>query len=238
VLFGGVFRGTIEPPSRDLSLEQFKEQVISPYMAKHGHLSPGLGSRYMSAMGRAIAHSSPLPHKITGVPAYVKVTSPLRRFSDMIAHWQIEGAIRYEARTGKKLNSAALTANTPRPILPFSLRQIQESIVTLSPRERIISGTKNNATHYWTVQAINRAFYYGEAPLPDTFSAWIKFASVAGRASGYTTDQSIKVTVKEVPGRTCQMGDQWLVKMHSVDVYHREICVTPMELLYRDADMI
>lgn len=233
-----MFRGTVEPPSRDLSLEQLKEQVVAPYMVKHGHLSPGLGSRYIAAMGRAIAHSSPLPHKISGVPAYVKVTSPLRRFSDMIAHWQIEGAIRYEARTGKKFNSAALTTNAPRAVLPFSLRQIQESIITLSPRERIIGATKNNATHYWTVQAFNRAFYYKEALLPDTFSAWIRFTSVGRGASGYTTNESIRVSVKEVPGITFQSGDQWLVKMHSVDVYHREIWVTPVELLYRDADMI
>jgi exoribonuclease R len=233
-----MFRGTVEPPSRDLTLEQFKEQVVAPHIQKHGCLSPGLASRYIAAMGRSVAHSSPLSHKIIGVPAYVKVTSPLRRFSDMIAHWQIEAAIRYEARTGKKLNSAALTTNTPRSILPFSLRQIQESIITLSPRERIISATKNNATHYWSVQAFNRAFYYREAPLPDTFSVWIRFAQSSGKVVGHTTDQSIKVSVKEVPDMTCRMGDQWLVKMHSVDVYHREIWVVPVELLYRDADMV
>jgi hypothetical protein len=231
-----VYRGTIEMPSEGMSLEQFKEQVVAPHIEKYGRLSPGLGQRLMQAGGRALAHSSPVPHKSLGVPGYVKVTSPLRRFSDMITHWQIEGAIRHESRTGVKLNSAVI-ASAPRPILPFSLRQIQESILTLSPREKIISAQKSNSRHHWAVQAFNRAFNYNEAPLPETFKVWIRRGTglKGGRVTtGYTTDLSVKVGIKD-DDVICNGGDQWLVKMHSVDLYHRTIWVTPIELLYRDA---
>ncbi|KAF2678842.1 RNB-domain-containing protein [Lentithecium fluviatile CBS 122367] len=232
-----MFRGTIEPPSRDLSLEQFKEQILNPHMDKYGSLSPGLQLRYLKALGRAIAHSSPLPHKIIGTPAYVKVTSPLRRFSDMIAHWQIEAAIRYEERTGTMLNSAVL-ASAPRSILPFSLRQMQESIITLSPRERIIGQTNALARHFWIVQAYMRAFYYKEAHLPDTFNVWIRHAGDGIYTTGYTIDQSIKVKIRDLKDSACVAGDQWAVKIHSIDVFSGTINVTPIELLHRDAGEI
>jgi hypothetical protein len=232
-----MFRGTIQPPSQDLSPRQFKEQFVDPYIAKHGSLSPGLESRYMKVMGRAIAHSSPLPHNIMGVPAYAKVTSPLRRFSDMIAHWQIEAAIRYETDTGQRLNSVALI-NAPRPILPFSLRQMQEAIVTLSPREKIIAQAQRDSTHFWAVHAFMRAFYYQEASLPDKFNVWIKLVSVGMQSIGYTTEHAIKVTIMDDPDMPCRVGDQWAVKIQSVDVYRRKILVAPVELLHRDTDLV
>ena len=32
----------------------------------------------------------PLPHAGLGLPAYVQFTSPIRRYGDMLAHWQIK----------------------------------------------------------------------------------------------------------------------------------------------------
>lgn len=31
-----------------------------------------------------------LPHAGLGLPAYVQVTSPIRRYSDLLAHWQLK----------------------------------------------------------------------------------------------------------------------------------------------------
>lgn len=231
-----MFRGTVEPPNT-VSLEEFQKTVVFPYMEKHGSLSPSLGFRYIEALGRAIAHSSPLPHKIIGAQSYLKVTSPLRRFSDMIAHWQIEAALRYEARTGKKLN-AALLANSSRPILPFSQRQMQESIITLSPRERIISQTKRRATNFWVVQAFMRAFCYKEAPLPDTFTVWVRWAKASWNTVAHLSEYPIQVQLLDAPDTTYQMGDQWEVKLHHVDLFSRIIYVAPVRLLQRDTEQL
>ncbi len=32
----------------------------------------------------------PIPHAGLGLPAYVQFTSPIRRYHDMIAHWQVK----------------------------------------------------------------------------------------------------------------------------------------------------
>lgn len=233
-----IFRGTIEPPSSDSqSSEEVKQEVMN-VLHDQKVLPLELSMRYARSLGRAIAHSAPIPHKIIGVPGYVRVTSPLRRFSDMIAHWQIEAAVRYEAQTGKRFNALEVSSN-PRNVLPFSSRQIQESIVTLSPRERIISMTKRNSVRYWIVMALMRALNYKEGKLPDTFKYWIRVVpeSTVSRsqvAVGDLSDYGIQAFMPNHSGT--QVGDEWEVALDSVDVFLRAIYVKPIRLLSRPAE--
>jgi hypothetical protein len=232
-----MYRGTIETPdATGQSLEQLQEQVVFPALQKHGRLSRTLGYRYLKALGRSIAHSSPLPHKMIGTKSYLKVTSPLRRFSDMIAHWQIEAALRYEAQTGNKFDANAMKT-TDRPVLPFMRDQMQESIITLSPREKIISETKAQSRQFWVVLAFMRAFYYKEAILPETFKVWVRNVQPSmSVAPGLLSEYSIKCSVMKIPGQELEVGDEWEAKIYSVDVYHRQIFMAPIRLLQRDDD--
>lgn len=34
--------------------------------------------------------SGPLPHAGLGLPGYVQATSPIRRYTDLLAHWQLK----------------------------------------------------------------------------------------------------------------------------------------------------
>lgn len=44
-----------------------------------------------SRMVRGICTThEPLPHAGLGLPAYCQVTSPIRRYSDLLAHWQLK----------------------------------------------------------------------------------------------------------------------------------------------------
>jgi hypothetical protein len=232
-----MYRGTIAPPSNDaLSSEELKAQYVLPHIEKHDEVPYGTAVRYITSLGRAIAHSAPLSHKIIGVPGYVKVTSPLRRFSDMIAHWQIEAAIRYEARTGKKFD-ANVSSTDIHGILPFTQRQMQESIVTLSPRERIIGGTKRSSSRFWSTLALFRAFYYKEAPLPDTFRFWVRRAPDDARfqlksATGLLPDYGYDAFL--TASRDAQVGDEWEVQIERIDVFARSIYVKPVRLLRRE----
>jgi hypothetical protein len=233
-----MYRGTIETPtSFGQTLEEFREQTLNPYKAKHGALSPTLGFQYMQALGRGITHSSSIPHKIIGYPSYVKVTSPLRRFSDMVAHWQIEAALRYEAQTGRKFDFND-SAATPRPALPFTQQQIQESIITLCPRERIISNVKGYSNAHWTVVAFMRAFYFTEAKLPETFQVLVRDvdSNVTGYAKALLKDFSAKVglswsTVQE----PVELGDVWEAKIVRVEVFNRLLIMEPVRLVHRDS---
>ncbi|KAF2644490.1 RNB-domain-containing protein [Massarina eburnea CBS 473.64] len=230
-----MFRGTVEPPTSGMSLEKFQQNIVFPQLQKQGFLSPGVALRYTMALGRAIAHSAPIPHKTIGTKAYVKVTSPLRRFSDMIAHWQIEAAIRHEARTGEMVNSALLASST-RPILPFSQRQMQESIITLSPREKIIATTNRGSTHFWSLQAFMRAYHYNEAPLPETLTCWIRMVNHERWHTAILSDIGVRVCVNPIPGMEFHVGDQWEVKLQRIDMFMRSLHVSPVRLLQRDDD--
>ncbi len=55
--------------------------------------------------GIATTHDA-LPHAGLGLPAYVQVTSPIRRYSDMLAHWQLK------ARLHSPLPLHSLTLNS------------------------------------------------------------------------------------------------------------------------------
>jgi hypothetical protein len=233
-----MYRGTITPPSNDdMTSDDLRNNFILPYLEKQGNVPYNLGSRYIRSLGRAIAHSAPLPHKIIGVSGYVKVTSPLRRFSDMIAHWQIEAGIRYEARSGKTYNGAEITTG-PRGILPFTQRQMQESIVTLSPRERIITSTKKMATNFWGSLAMLRAFHYKEADLPDVFRFWVQFTptnSLSSGAQGVLPDYGLTARMRHTS--SVQIGDEWEVEIERVDMYQNFIWVRPFRLVRRDEDV-
>jgi hypothetical protein len=236
-----MYRGTISRPtsSGELSSEELKIQHILPRLEKHGDVPYGIANRYISSLGRAIAHSSPLAHKLIGVPGYVKVTSPLRRFSDMIAHWQIEAAIRHEARHGEKFNGSELTGK--RGILPFTHRQIQESIVTLSPREKIISMTKKDSLRFWSLLALFRAFYYKEAPLPEVYRFWVtratrQLGAKIFHAQGVLPDYGY--LAKFTNEIDAQEGDEWEVQLQRIDVFARQIHVKPIRLLRREEDLL
>ncbi|KAF5846541.1 hypothetical protein GGP41_004590 [Bipolaris sorokiniana] len=226
-----MYRGTVEPPSHEnLSAEELRG-VINEHHKKHGDVPELLGIQLVRALGRAITHSSSLPHKIIGVPGYVKVTSPLRRFSDMIAHWQIEAAVRYEARTGKRFNALDSAASSQN-VLPFSLRQIQESIVTLTPRERIISIAKRDATLYWASQAFLRAFKYKEAPLPEIFKFQVRQVREGRDAIGQLPEYGFVATMLQY--EDVEVGDEWEVKLEMVDVFARIVFVKPIRLVHRN----
>jgi hypothetical protein len=238
-----MYRGTIAPPTNDtMSSDELKNQLVLPYFEKHGEVPHGLALRYMRSLGRAIAHSAPLPHKIIGVPGYVKVTSPLRRFSDMIAHWQIEAAIRYEARSGQKLKAGDVST-APRGVLPFTHRQMQESIVTLSPRERIIQTTKRNSARFWILLALMRAFYYKEAQLPEVFTFLVSpsidrspsHLSLPG-AMGDLPYFGVKAKMSGAPD--VQIGDQWEVQLQRIDVYSGTVDVKPVRLVHREDGLL
>jgi hypothetical protein len=225
-----MYRGTIEPPSGDLEPKEL-QQLVQAHYEEHGKVRLDLTARWSKALGMAVAHSSPLPHKIIGVPSYIKVTSPLRRFTDMIAHWQIEAAVRWEARSGRKFDA---TEPSTQKILPFSQRQMQDSIVTLSPRERIITLAKRHSTRYWVAQAILRAFKYKEAPLPESFKFWARRIRPGRYALGDIPEYGLQALMNG----DYEEGDEWEVTLDRVDLFSRYIYVKPVRLLDRVTDTI
>lgn len=231
-----MYRGTIDNPASPLSLKEFREQVLLPELEKTGKLTLLTTQKYMTALGRSISHTSPIPHQILGADAYVQVTSPLRRFSDMIAHWQIEAAIRFEARTGQKFDARALPDGT-RPVLPFSHRQTQESIIALSPREKVIAKASRASLKFWQIQAFLRAFYYQEAPLPDTFTVRVSRLRADRTWTGMIEGYALPVILTELADAHHHVGDLWEAKISHVDAFRNIIHATSIRLISREIEV-
>lgn len=112
--------------------------------------------------------ATPAPHAALGMDQYVKCTSPLRRYSDLQAHWQIEAALKYEAENGK-IVSASDTS-----ILPFSRSDIETTISQSAWRNMTFKQAQNRSNHFWACQLLFRALYFNETTLPDSFQCVIR----------------------------------------------------------------
>ena len=108
----------------------------------HGEYPMLQGMRYLETFGHTGLKTSPFRHRVLGMEEYGKVTSPLRRYGDMILHWQIEAALREEARTGRSLKvldaaeeaGKASLRKLDRKFLPFSTSVLETILVGLQPR--------------------------------------------------------------------------------------------------------
>ncbi len=230
------YRGIIRNPEPASSPEAFKREVLGPKIAKYGHAEQADLRRYMRLVGQAQASDRPLPHLTLGLPAYCKTTSPLRRYVDLYAHWQIEAAIRHEAATG-----TSLVGSTDNSYLPFSRAQVEEFAAGTLHRERTISLAKNSSTRHWICQALFRAFYFKEATLPETFEVrtvdgWVGH----GLCPGWSSLLNVKVKLMQCAAVTSEggwrVGDVWEARLDAVDPYYMAIQMEPVRLLEREGE--
>lgn len=121
---------------------------------------------------KGYSSSSVLPHAGLGVDAYTKTTSPLRRYSDLVAHYQIEAALRFEKQHGKKFNGAEREAANS---LPFSTKQIDNLLADMKAKYPVINLVQKQSRTFWVCQFLFRAFYFGECDnLPETFHCMVR----------------------------------------------------------------
>jgi hypothetical protein len=144
--------------------------------------------------------SSPIPHVTMGVDSYVKSTSPLRRYTDIIAHYQIEAALRFEHENGRQFdalvdspepaepviaeiepesaNSEAESEETTPPIstsiLPFSKSDVDGQLEYHAPVLARLREVENYSTQHWICMFLFRAFYFAECDLPETFPCLVR----------------------------------------------------------------
>lgn len=119
--------------------------------------------RFLSPMQKVSSH--PIPHVMLNVMHYIRITSPLRRYTDMLAHWQIDAYLRAEAsgqiQPGQSIDDANSLA-----ILPFSRAAVDDYIANYFDVITQIERMMRQSTVHWTMQAFFRAFHFKEAELP------------------------------------------------------------------------
>ena len=230
------YRGTWASPELGSALE-YKKNVLDPLVEKHGFVPLSNIVNYLTLAGRGYASVDSVEHLILGTNGYTKVTSPLRRYGDMLTHWQIEAAIRREAETGQ-----SLVGSTDHSFLPFSRSEVQQQIEHIFIRESSISAGKRASELHWILHALFRAFYLKQAVLPETFETFIMAQDMhfLDNFTGVTKYLALKAYMKQ-PRKsaglgTMEVGDWWECKIADIDLYKATIQMTPVRLIKKADD--
>ncbi|KAL4948245.1 hypothetical protein BDW69DRAFT_176870 [Aspergillus filifer] len=115
---------------------------------------------------KGVSTSRPIPHVPLGLDAYVKATSPLRRYTDLIAHYQIEAALRFEHEHNRRINASS---EPDASVLPFTHESVEEYISRSRWKRTRLQNIDRGSKQYWACMLLFRAFYFAECELPETF---------------------------------------------------------------------
>lgn len=190
---------------------------------------------FMFLTGGTDISSQPGPNFAMGIDSYTKATSPLRRYSDLLVHWQIEAALLEEERLGQPLEG-----NTDDSFLPFPRAALDEEIFPLlRVRERHAKLLdQSHGKKEWILQALLRAWKFDETSnLPKTFHLTVKNV-ISKRLARGTIDWFEMDAVLEPSGMSeveedgkhislsdVKVGDVYEVEVSDVNVHSRRIVV-------------
>ena len=230
------YRGIVRNPEPASSPELFKKEVIDVSVEKNGHASSRELMQYLRLLGRPAASTSPLQHFALGLPAYCKATSPLRRYVDLLTHWQVEAALRQEAKTG-----TSLIGNTDDSYLPFDRETMDEYAKVSLYQERKLRNAAASSRLHWIIQALFRAFYFKEAPLPETFKVTV-LRIYKGVPQGLLNGWEIRVHLQWVGPAASQAeaikaGDLWEARISTIEPYLKRVHMEPIRLIKQDVQL-
>ena len=216
-----IFRGNSPNPTLP-SPGAMKAELLS----KKGSLSWQDKYDFVYCFGGGIVSTNPMRHQSLGFDAYCKVTSPLRRYGDMVNHWQIEAAIREEAAS-----RATVDATKSDKFLTFTKDEVKKIIPQLARGEHEISYVKRSSHTFWIMTMLHRHFYHGEnMGLPEVLEVYItEYEPLTENCRGMVRELSIwcEVVLVENPdaSKILAPAQWWTATIDSVDTYRRTVRV-------------
>lgn len=187
---------------------------------------------YQRLLGAVVPSTVAGPHLHLGLDMFTRATSPLRRYGDLLTHWQIEAALLEEARSGQPL-----IGSTRDDFLPFKKDELERFMPYFNNRERQLIVSQRDAQRAWAIQLLLRAWKFNEAPLPATFELLVKYIQIGKdkRIGGelillgnLSAEFSLPDWVHE---EDIQIGDVFEVRLMDMDVYRLRIYVEPLRRL-------
>ena len=169
--------------------------------------------------------STPLPHVLINCNQYMRFTSPLRRYADLIGLWQIDAYLRQD---GKPADRVIGYNNTDE--LPFSKVQLDEFIADNAQTMKDLDRLMTRSKRHWTYQAFFRAFHFKEATLPEVWDLLIERSSthvgptkmddcgLRGRLIPFSINEVRVLKSDEGYEKTAMVGQYLPVKIELVDV--------------------
>lgn len=204
------------------------DRGIQPSAAQRQELSRLTGGIEMSI--------TPGPYFMLGLDMYAKATSPLRRFSDLIVHWQVHAALAHERETGRRIDPSIDDLDT---ILPFTSSTLPNTLSLLHMREKM-ARTVSRGTREWMHMALLRAWKYeGTAPKIIRFTVDSRWRQgVIGKLKLFDLDAILTVEGIEgqVLARDIKVGDQFDVELANINVHSRQIFVRSLKYLGQGHD--
>ncbi|KAI1263036.1 hypothetical protein F5Y18DRAFT_395862 [Xylariaceae sp. FL1019] len=224
-------------------IQQYAHDVLNPLLESGVAPDDAVWKHMRSLIGSDEVSTTPAPHFTLGVDMYTKATSPLRRFGDLIVHWQVEAALLEEARLKRSLINTDKSAKTPKhEFLPFTRETLDRMLPLLRVREKQARTLTNiDGPDQWILQALVRAWRFKEAPLPETFkmTVWhITATTVLGRLDWF--DRSVVLKHEALNGvalgTDIRLDDVIEVRLTDVNVYSRRIQVEAVRMIKKAED--
>ena len=238
------------------ALHAFTRDVFYPQLVSGKRPSLEHYHVLRSLTGGVDVSLSPGPYFSMGVDMYTKATSPLRRYCDLLVHWQIEGALLEEHRRGQSLapkrhkgsalgdKDGARASHSEKQsaglaFLPFSNNDLEERVLPiLRVREQYAKLLdKIEGPDEWMLQALVRAWRFGQASqkLPKTFrytvSDVVPKMLVKGTIDWFDCfaimDPEDLNGVARLP--EIKIGDVFMVELADINVYARKVMVRAIE---------
>ena len=162
-----------------------------------------------------------ISHEIIGVDAYMSATSPLRRYDDMINHWQIEAVLREEARLGRPMVEHDFCR------FPFPEDLLKKEIAKSTDMSRIHVSRNHRAVSHWRAEFLTRGILFGECKdLPETFTLYIIDAgesTLRGMIAELSMMTALRADQISTMSEPPEVGQIWKVKPKKEFFYSHEI---------------
>ncbi|WYZ34538.1 hypothetical protein EsH8_I_000814 [Colletotrichum jinshuiense] len=217
-------------------LESFRREHIDPLAARGEPVPVELLTGLFALVGTSELSADPAPFYSVGLDAYAKSSSPLRRFGDLVVHWQIHAALARERALGRSL--AGHDCSDAADFLPWTRAALAPALPMLQALQRQIKQVDNrDGPTQWVAQALLRAWRFGEAPLPATFTfvvdALYPFGLRGRLASFHNLSASIDLSRLDGVARIADVhvDDRFEVDIADVNVVTTQISVRPLRRL-------
>ncbi|GAA5807304.1 hypothetical protein MFLAVUS_000662 [Mucor flavus] len=127
-------------PSATTEDRRLREEMLASRNPDTGMIELKDMVQYMSILPPSTVTTKPgLPHVVMGIrDGYTRATSPLRRFLDVVVHWQIKSHL-----LGKKR-------------APFSLNHLNSLAKGIESREKQLSILQQKSIQFWVISLLDR----------------------------------------------------------------------------------
>ncbi|BBD62498.1 ribonuclease II [Nostoc sp. HK-01] len=150
---------------------------------------------------------TPLRHAGLGLDTYTQATSPIRRYSDLLTHFQLKAHLRGE-------------------VLPFSADQLKEVMMTVSTITQEVTMVERQTNRYWALEYLRR---HPEQVWSVTVLMWLREDS--NLALILLEDLGLQLPM--IFKRSATLGEQLLVKVSISDP--QKDMIQFQEIMYQEA---